>query len=343
MPRKSLIILLLILAIAAFFRLWQLDSIPPGLYPDVAMNGNDALQSLKTGHFKLFYPANNGSEGLMMWLIALSFLDFGVSVWSIKIVAAVIGILTVLGLYLLAKELFSKINEKSSEPIALLSSFFLAASFWHTNFSRIGFRAILLPFILVFSFYFLFKGLHNKKFCNFITAGIIFGLGFYTYTSFRLAPLILFFILIPYWFIYKKESLQKKYLFLVACFLLLVFIIALPLGLYFLAHRGDFISRAAPISIFAAASPIKELIKSLALHLGMFNIYGDPNWRHNFAGSPMLPRSLGLLFLIGLVYSIVKICKSIKNKLFFKDEFSIIYWFFAFLVVCDVVAWNFNL
>ena len=105
---KAIIFLLVILAIAAFFRLWQLDSVPPGLYPDVAINGNEAINSLKTGNFKVFYPENNGREGLMMWLVALSFSIFGVSIWSIKIVAAIIGILTVLGVYLLTKELFLK-------------------------------------------------------------------------------------------------------------------------------------------------------------------------------------------------------------------------------------------
>ncbi len=161
--KKNLSFLLIILAIAAFFRLWQLSSIPPGLYPDVAMNGNDAIETLNTYNFKVFYPDNNGREGLFMWLIALSFSIFGISVWSIKIVAAIIGILTVLGLYLLTKELFSKSAENASRQIALLASFFLAISFWHVNFSRLGFRAILLPFVLVFGFYFLFKGFRQKK------------------------------------------------------------------------------------------------------------------------------------------------------------------------------------
>ncbi len=158
--KKTLIFLLIILALAAFFRLWQLNQTPPGLYPDVAMNGNDALQGLRTGNFKLFYPENNGREGLMMWLIAASFSIFGVSIWSMKIVAAIVGIITVLGLYLLTKEIFrhAQYDIRKTEYITLLASFFLAISFWHVNFSRIGFRAILLPFVLVFSFYFLFKG-----------------------------------------------------------------------------------------------------------------------------------------------------------------------------------------
>ena len=320
MSKKTLFFLLIfILAIAAFFRLWKLNEIPPGLYPDVAINGNEALESLKTGNFKLFYLENNGREGLMMWLIALSFSIFGVSIWSIRIVSAVVGILTVFGLYLLAKELFDSIyNQQStiSNKIALLSSFFLATSFWHTNFSRIGFRAILLPFILIFSFYFLLRGLKNKRARDFIISGVFFGLGFYTYISFRFAILILPAILIPYWFIYKREGLQKKFLSSIFFFLFSISIVALPIGIYFLKNPQDFIGRATPISIFATRNPIKEFFKSLILHFAMFNFYGDPNWRHNFSGSPMLFWPVGILFLIGLILSFREIFKksNYQNK-----------------------------
>src|SRR3989344_6559796 len=134
MKNKSLLFLIIILVIASFFRLWQLNEIPPGLYPDVAIYANDALDSLKTKDFKVFYPENNGREGLYMWILALSFSLFGVSIWSIKIVTATIGILTVFGLYLFTKELFKTISNQqltiNNEIIALLSSFFLAISFW---------------------------------------------------------------------------------------------------------------------------------------------------------------------------------------------------------------------
>lgn len=341
MPKKTLILLIFILAIAVFFRIWQLNSIPPGLYPDVAINGNEALNSLKTGDFKVFYPENNGREGLMMWLIAFSFSIFGVSVWSIKIVAATIGILTVLGLYLLTKELFESLRITNSaelrinyaENIALLASFFLAISFWHTNFSRIGFRAILLPFALVFAFYFLIRGFKQKlkqiirqnqqnyiklynSAINFVLAGIFFGLGFYTYISFRLAVLILPFIFIPYWFIFKKASLSKKFLLSICYFLIATFFVALPIGIYFLQHPQDFIGRAAPVSILATENPARELFKSLVLHLGMFNFYGDHNWRHNFAGSPQLFWPVGILFLIGIAFSLKEIFRksNYQNK-----------------------------
>ena len=331
---KTIIFLLIIIVIASFFRLWQLSVVPPGLYPDVAINGNEALDSLKNHNFKVFYPENNGREGLFMWLIALSFLIFGISVWSIKIVAAIIGILTVFGLYLLTKELFSQSYENDSRLIALLASFFLAVSFWHTIFSRLGFRAILLPFILVFSFYFLFRGLRTKKIRDFIFSGLIFGLGFYTYISFRMAVLIFPFVLIPYWFIYKKEGLQKKFIFHISCFFLLAFIVALPIGIYFLQNPHDFIGRAAPISVFAAENPAKEFGKSLISHLGMFNFRGDPNWRHNFSGKPELFWPVGILFLAGFIFSIKELIASLKNKNYslFVVHCLLISWFFIMLL-----------
>ena len=331
--RKELIILILVLLIASFFRLWQLDSIPPGLYPDVALNGNEALETLKTGDFKVFYPENNGREGLMMWLIALSFSVFGVSVWSIKIVAAGAGILTVLGLYLLVKEiLHSTFNILHSKIIALLSGFFLATSFWHTNFSRIGFRAILLPLVSVFAFYFLFRGFRLQKIRDFIFSGIFFGLGFYTYTTYRFIVLLLPLLLICWW--YLKEN--KKILFSIFFFLFSIFIVALPIGIYFLQYPRDFVSRATGVSIFAEPEPIKAFSLSLVKHLGMFNFVGDSNWRHNLAGSPMLPWSLGILFLIGAVFSVKELISSIYHKNKGHSQFSLhiflLSWFFVMLL-----------
>ena len=312
--KKELLLLLVILTIASFFRLWQLSSIPPALYPDVAINGNEALQALETKDFKVFYPENNGREGFFINLIAFSFLIFGVSVWSIKIVSAIIGILTVLGIYLFTKESFGYAKIKNSGIIALASSFFLAISFWHVNFSRLGFRAIFTPFIMVFSFYFLFKGFRTKKLANFIIAGLIFGLGFHTYISFRLAVLLLMGVLFIWLLIYKKEKETKKYFFFAFCLFFSIFIIALPIGIYFLQHPGDFVGRATGVSVFSQPNPIKVFIKSVFVHLAMFNLKGDGNWRHNIAGSPVLFWPIGILFLIGIFISLKKFLYSLKNK-----------------------------
>jgi hypothetical protein len=206
-----------------------------------------------------------------------------------------------------------------SEAVALIASFFVATSFWHTLFSRLGFRAIMLPFVLVFGFYFLFKGLRKglekeKNIMDLILSGIFFGIGFYTYISYRLIVLLVPFVLLTWLLVYFKEKLQKKYWISITVYLIFIFITALPIGIYFLNNMQDFIGRAANVSIFASQNPVMEFLKSLIVHLGMFNVYGDGNWRHNYATSPMLPWPIGILFLIGIIYAIKEFFVSIKNR-----------------------------
>jgi hypothetical protein len=357
------------MAIAVFFRFYQLSEIPPGLYPDVAINGNDALGALETKEFKVFYPENNGREGLFINLIALSFYIFGISVWAIKLVPAIIGVLTTLGIYLMTKELFGheirkhanirndeNQNKKSfshirksfafcSDIVALLSAFFLSVSFWHVNFSRLGFRAIMVPFILVWGFYFLFKAIRmmqikhmedTDKFAKkihfilytsyFILSGLIFGLGFHTYISFRVAPLILGVVfLIEIWNFCQIRKMSRdntqlsvisyqSLIFSWLLFFLAIVIAASPMIIYFYNNPQDFMGRTGQVSVLSSAQPLKELAISAAKSLGMFNFWGDCNWRHNFACKPALPAPVGILFLIGFLWAIYQICNSAQNR-----------------------------
>ncbi len=300
LKKYGIFFLLLILIMAAFFRFYQLKTLPPGLYPDEAMNGNNALEAIKTGDYKIFYPENNGREGLFMNIQSLSVRIFGNEPWALRLVSGIFGILTVLGLYLLAKELFK------SEFIALSASFFLAASFWHINFSRIGFRAIMAPFFLVWGFWLLWKLLRSlaskwKQGFFAILAGVVLGLGFYSYISYRLVP---FLCLIPLWTLLKN----KKFLAIIL-FVLGTVIAVLPLLNYFYHNPADFLGRTSQISVFSSKTPVVDFLKNTVLTLGMFFVKGDFNWRHNFAGAPELWWPVAILFLIGIILSFKKIFK----------------------------------
>ena len=291
--RPSLYILLSILIIAAFLRLYNITEVPPGLYPDEAIYANNGVEAWETGNFKVFYPENNGREGLWPNIIGFFVIKFGHEPWVPRSVAAVFGILTVLGLYFFAKELFG-------EKIALLSSFLLATSFWHINFSRIGFRAIMAPFFAVWAIYFLLKALNSQKYIlNSVLGGILFGLGFYSYIAFRALPLLILVIWFIYWF--KKPLNRKQIIYSALIFTLLAIIIFAPLGYYFLKNPQDFFGRTTQISIFNSPTPIKDLGDNILKTAGMFNFVGDWNWRHNYAGRPELFWPVGILFIIGIL------------------------------------------
>ncbi|MBI4123141.1 MAG: glycosyltransferase family 39 protein [Parcubacteria group bacterium] len=316
--------LILVLLLAAFLRLWQLEVVPPGIYPDEAQNATDAIQTLETKQPQIFYPANNGREGLFNNLTALSFAVFGISIWSFKIVPAIAGILTILGQYLLSKELLLKIlDKKRAELAALLAAFLLAVSFWHINFSRIQFRAILLPLVLSFAFFFLLRGMRTRKLWNFAAAGVIYGLGAYTYISFRLSALLVAAALLIWLFQALKEQWGKRFIVSVCAFSFIAIAISTPLLLYFASHPEFFVSRAEGVSIFAKDNPLLAFGESAAKHLAMFHVAGDQNWRHNFAGRPQLSVTAGLFFLLAIAYAFKK----------WNGSYALLFiWFFALLL-----------
>jgi len=327
-------LLILIILIGAFLRLYDLSSVPPGIYPDEAKNANDAIQTLQTGEYKLFYPQNNGREGLYIWLIALSFQFFGISMFSLKLVGAVLGILTIWATYLLAKEFlrfcnqytafdYFKVSNIEKEVVPLLSAGLIATSFWHINFSRIGFRAILTPLILSLALYFTLKAFRKKKVCLYVLGGIFWGLGFYTYIAFRLAYLILFGFLILAFIFYllaRKPGFNIKRIFLrdkwwmVKFMGVVMIVVMLPLILYFYNHPEAFISRSSGISVLDAQNPALEFVKSFALHTQMLIFKGDSNWRHNFSNEAQLFWPVAILFLLGFWYSVKEIFRYWRNK-----------------------------
>lgn len=304
--------MLAIVLLATFFRLYHLGSTPPGLYPDEAMNGNNAVQALETHQYKIFYPENNGREGLFINIQAILISVFGNHAWALRIVSAFVGILTVWGLYFLTKRLFNR-------QIALIASFLMAVSFWHVNFSRIGFRAIMAPLFLVWMFYFLWRGLSTTQKFPFIMSGVMLGLGFYTYISFRIVPLAVLLVLLAYWnFIYKDFAKRKpdsyrflrRHLFMgVLTMAITAFIMILPLLSFYSQNPQDFLGRTSQISVFSSTNPIKALVVNTLQTFGMFNFAGDNNWRHNIASAPEIFWPVGIFFVLGLAFSIFKLIR----------------------------------
>src|SRR6185436_13418759 len=73
--------------------------------------------------------------------------------------------------------------------VGLLAALFLAVSPWHLLYSRVGLRTILgPPFALLAAWLFL-KAWREGKWLWPILWGVAVGLGFWTYTSFRVVPI----------------------------------------------------------------------------------------------------------------------------------------------------------
>ena len=235
-----------------------------------------------------------------MNLIALGFRFFGVSVITLKMWAVFFGTLTVLGMILLAREFWN------TWRAGLIAGFLYATSFWAINFSRISFRANMLPFVLVFSFYFLFRALRTEKYYDYILAGAFFGLGLHTYIAFRVAPAIL--VALLFVLIISKKKFFRTYWKPLAVYASSIFLVALPMLLIFYFHPEYSETRSESVSILSPKVNQGQLGHALRVSvtktLGMFNFQGDLNWRHNFPGEPELQFFVGIFFLIGIFYLI---------------------------------------
>ena len=263
------------------------------------MNGSNALETIESGRPQFFYPENNGREGLFLNLQALSVAAFGHDEFALRFPAAIFGILTVWGLYSLGAELLSV-------PAGLVAAFFLATSFWHLDFSRLGLRAIAAPFFLVWALYLLLRAggrvmAGRSSAALTISAGVVYGLGFHTYIAYRVTPPLLLGVIIFFFFRARATGSLPQYWVFAAIFCAAAVLTVLPLALYFVQHPAMFSGRSAQVSILNAPAIATNLVENAWKTAQMFFFSGDPNWRHNYDGERELFWPVALLFAFGLV------------------------------------------
>ena len=251
--------------------------------------------------------------------------------WLSKTLSAIIGVLTVIGIYSLTKELFEW-------RFAAITSFLTAISFWHVNFSRLGSHDILLPFFIVFIFYFLWKGVKNAHLPSFFLAGIFNGLGFYAHPSHWFVQLIIVALFVNYWWYLKKDFDYSKYehsktklLQGFSLFMIATILTALPIGVFLWTNPDFFFSQVgnSGLSVFSQNQPFQKLAQNIFKTLGMFNFSGDINPIYNIPGSPLLPWPIGIFFAVGFINELVHWLKR-KHGHFSTVHTLIFAWFLSF-------------
>ncbi|MEK7603768.1 MAG: glycosyltransferase family 39 protein [Patescibacteria group bacterium] len=202
------------------------------------------------------------------------------------------GVLSVIGLYLLVKELFD-------EKLAALSSFLLAVSFWHVMVSKLGSKDIFTSFTLIFSFYFIWNGLKYGRIFDFFLAGLFGGAGFYTGREYFMAPLVFLLVFWNYWEYIKNDFSLSKYeqtkarvLGGFSLLLITVMTVVLPVGFYVWQNPGFILS--ADNFVLASTEPFAQIY-------GNFIWIVDKLLLINFGNGNLISWPLSIFFVIGLI------------------------------------------
>ena len=307
---------ILVLLVAIFLRLYNLDKVPSGLSYDESVNGVDALRILN-GERPIFLIENSGREVLFIYLQALGISFVGQTDFALRVVPAIMGLLTVVVTYPLVRRMFDA-------RVALLTCAWLSVSFWHVIFSRVALRSISLPLLLSIGFYCLWRGLEgvgartalhsgsnatakcSRPAIWFALGGTVIGISLYTYTPARFAPLVILALALYVALLHRRLLRQTLPGFALA--LALTTLVFLPLGFFFLNHPESLLERIQQVWMLNPelhrGSPGQALFDSALRTLGMFAIRGDHYWHSNIAGRPIFDPLSALLMLMGIALAV---------------------------------------
>lgn len=289
--------MLLVVVVAAVLRTVRLDTFPPGLYGDIALNGLDALRVPQRGVY-LIYPrgAGNGIEGMIVWLDAVSVALLGARPMALYVTTVAIGLLTLPVHYLLGSRLFGR-------RVGLISTALLAVSFWAVHYSRLGYRTLLVPLFLDLAFLLLVWAVRRGSTWRWALAGAVLGLGAYTYTSYRLVVLVIGGVIVARILAGRVIPGNRPCW---AVFVLAAAAVAAPLAIATLLHP-DVLGRGVGVSILREGSLLGlpgRLLDHALRTVAAFNLWGDPERQYNVPHLPLFDPIVGLAFLAGIVVAV---------------------------------------
>lgn len=255
--RKLLIVIILL---AAFLRLYKLGSYPVSLSWDEVAIGYNAFSIAQTSKDEygsylpvLFKSFNDYKLPGYIYLDSLFVKILGLSEFSTRVPSALLGVLAVVVTYFLTKEIFKK--EQNKSPLALAAALVMAISPWHLQLSRAAFESnASLTFILT-GLLLLFVGMRFPVAALFSVPALVLSLYFY-YSPRVFVPLIL----LTTFFIYRKKLMGNLKAYVLGVFLSLI--ILLPLAISIFSTEG--FKRLKEVSIFQDQSLIVDYVATRA-------------------------------------------------------------------------------
>ena len=193
MKRGELLLIICILAIAAGVRLYHIETVP-GLHAAEAAQG----VAIITGQ-----ASDTVFSRLQSWSIDL----VGTTAMALRLPAVIAGILTVLGVYLLARRLYD------NREIAALAALLTAAGFWHITLSRVGMATAMPAFWATWGFYYLYKGIETHRLWHWGLAGALLGVGVLTTPLFWAVIAAAAFAVIAWWWGMRTAFNDEKFAF----------------------------------------------------------------------------------------------------------------------------------
>lgn len=203
----SLILFVVLIVLAAFLRLYRLDSVPPGVNRDEASIGFTAYSLLKTGkdEYGRLLPLSLQSFGdwklpLYIYLTVPLVKIFGMTEIAVRLTSAIAGILTVGLTFFLVRLLFG------SSVLAFLAMAVTTIAPWDIHLSRVESESHVAVFLTALGTYLFFKA-GTKRSWLYLVSFILWALTYFTYAGNHIFTTLLVFGIIM---LFRKTIFSDK-------------------------------------------------------------------------------------------------------------------------------------
>jgi len=201
--------IILILLAAAWLRVYRLDDVPPGWRDDEVVETTVHAALAATG-LHLYFPQAEGHEPLYHYLSAGSMALLGRSLFSVRLLSAFLGVLSITALYRLARR-------HLGASVALIAAAGLALAFWGLMYSRFKLRHVSEVVLMLLSldcFLCILKDGRSPSFKipNYFTAalaGLALAAALYTYFAARVLPIVLLAFVAYLWLFHRALFLAR--------------------------------------------------------------------------------------------------------------------------------------
>jgi len=343
---RSNALLLLVLALAIVVRVAGFPNIPPGLNQDEASTAYDAYSLLHFGIDRTGYPFpmalvswGSGMNAIPAYLAMPFIAVFGLNEGTARIVNVLLGIASVLLLYLLAR----KIEGKGT---GLLAAFLLAISPWHIVSSRVGIDETALPFFFLAGAYFLVCAIERPRLMN--VSFLFLGLALGTHGAAYFAVPVFAVLSSLYLLAYRRIPLRT---IIVAWMLLIV--LATPHLLYLIINQFDLPAIITPffsiprlqgearyeqVSAVFGSDPLRTVMQNFRIFWNYMRTQNDGLLWNN------LP-SYGVLYAFSLPLALLGILRTTsrwKQMRKFSARWVVTLWLLTAVLMAGLMAVNTN-
>ncbi len=299
LARWQIAVLLGIAALAVALRLTLLTEMPASLFRDEARHALKAARILDDASYRPVYEPEISLPALFLYPLALAFKLFGVSMLTLRLFMASVGVVDVLLLFFLARRLFGT-------RVGLIAAYLFAVAFWALRMQRVALAPCFSTGLVLLGLLLFVRAVQLRRWWDWALAGVGAAGTVYCYHSGPFA-LVLMALVALVFLVRGPRHFARFWLPRFAVLAVVFLILAAPLLRYIALNFDQYLFRPRQTAIFSEENlrrlgqdRLAALQDNIRPNLGMYTVRGDREAKANLPFAPNLDAIIAVLFLTGL-------------------------------------------